>query len=429
MGKYQNTQRNKMMVSALPSAPSLEMTDYFFLSSIFLVLFWAVDPFRLSLDMVGGIKRMPTILLVMNLAFIALGRSLFNFQHKSGAFTRVVMDNKSLLAFSSLIIAGSLYAKYRSGIEETFLTMGMYIWMAPIAHWYTLNSRAPERLLRNILGLYVFWALVAAATQFVYFRKFEVFHNREHLVLPTLAAVCYFLPWKFSRIVAVAFVLGLAVAASKITGFILAIVILGYLMGLSLYKRVREQRDSLAKMIALIAAICVAVFTVATAIAAYRYFDRYMPSGNPEYRLYTYQLAFSKFKASPIWGVFFTKASVQLFDQFTVSAGTQTLPTHSDPLDILANGGLIAAALWLGGILPRLKSAFFDVCVSGRELNWLDELVHQAFFLIVLLAVVVCMFNPIHNIPNLATANWLAFGCMLTSTALCKKKLAARAAR
>jgi len=428
MGKYQNTQSNRMMISALPKSSSLEMTDYFFLFSIFLVLFWAVDPFRLSLDMLGGIKRLPTILLAMNVAFIGIGRLLFNFQHKSGAFTRVVMDNKSLLAFASMIILGSLYAKFKSGIDETFLTMGIFIWMAPIAHWYTMNSRAPEKLLRGILGVYAFWALVAAGLQFAFFRNIEIFHNREHLVLPTLAAICYFLPWKFSRIVAVALILGLALAASKITGFILSIVILGYLLGLSLYKRVRGQRDSLARLTALIAAIGVAVITVTAAVVAYMYFDKYMPSGNPEYRLHTYQMAFNKFKASPIWGVLFTKASVQLFDQFTVYAGTQSLPTHSDPLDILANGGVIAAALWLGGILPRLKSAFFDVVVVGRELSWSDELVHQAFFLIVLLALVVCMFNPIHNIPNLATANWLAFGCLLTSTALCKKKLAEKEA-
>ena len=72
----------------------------------------------------------------------------------------------------------------------------------------------------------------------------------------------------------------------------------------------------------------------------------------------------------------------------------------------------------------KLIPAFFEVSVAGKSLPWRDELVHQALLLAVFCALIVCTFNPIYNVPNLATANWLAFGCLLTSTQLCRAKLA-----
>ncbi len=52
-----------MMVTKVKQFASLEMTDYFFLFSLFIMLFWAIDPFMAGLDNIGGVKRFPTILL------------------------------------------------------------------------------------------------------------------------------------------------------------------------------------------------------------------------------------------------------------------------------------------------------------------------------------------------------------------------------
>ncbi|MCC7545760.1 MAG: hypothetical protein IT506_09750, partial [Aquabacterium sp.] len=52
--KYSSIHRNQMMVTAVKQSASLEMTDYFFLFSLFIMLFWAIDPLMVGLDMIGG---------------------------------------------------------------------------------------------------------------------------------------------------------------------------------------------------------------------------------------------------------------------------------------------------------------------------------------------------------------------------------------
>lgn len=423
MATYGSIHRHRMMVSAVKESPSLQMTDYFFLFSLFLMLFWAIDPLRVGLDMIGGVKRLPTILLVINLCFITIGRLMFVKRSHYKSMRSVLMDIRYLVAFSAMVIGGSLYAKFVSGIDETFLTMGVFTLIAPITYWYVMNSSAPMKLLRAILIMFTFWAVVSAMLQGAFFRQAEIFHSREHLVLPALATLFYFAPWRIGRYLALGLVILVAIATNKNTGFILALFVSGYLVSVSFFRRFRLWRDALLKMTVLIGFLTLMITAVAGTWVAYNYFGDYMPTGNPEYRLHTYGIALDKFLSSPVWGNLFTKPAVEFFDQFEVAAGTQNLPTHSDPLDILANGGLIAIALWICGIAPRIWEAFASVSVHARTLPWAVEWMHQSFLLMTVTAVFVCLFNPIYNVPNLATANWMLFGCMLASTRLCKQLL------
>lgn len=420
---YGSIHRHQMMVSDMKESPSLQMTDYFFLFSLFLMLFWAIDPLQVGLDVIGGVKRLPTILLAINLCFIAVGRLIFAKRNQYVTMKSVLLELKYLVLFALMVITGSLYAKFVSNIPETFLTMGLFTLIAPITYWYTINSAAPMKLLRAILIVFTFWALVSSATQAGFFRRVEIFHNKEHLVLPVLATLFYFSPWRVGRPLALLLVIAVAIATNKNTGFILALFVCGYLASLSFFRRWRLMRDGLMRLTVFLGFVSLLCATAAGIWVAYTYFQSYMPTGNPEYRLHTYGIAWDKFKASPAWGTGFTKAAVEFFDQFDVAAGTQNLPTHSDPLDILANGGLIAMALWLAGIGPKIWHAFSSVSVHARTLHWADEWTHQSFLLMAITALFVCLFNPIYNVPNLATANWMVFGCMLTSTRLCKKLL------
>ena len=127
--------------------------------------------------------------------------------------------------------------------------------------------------------------------------------------------------------------------------------------------------------------------------------------------------------SSPIWGTLFAESAVVFFGKFDVATSTQYLPTHSDPLDIMAHGGLIALTLWLMAIVPVLWRAFKMASLYGSQLAWSDEWVHQSFLLMAFTALLVCLFNPIYNVPNLATANWMVLGCVLTSTKVCERLL------
>lgn len=414
---------NVLMTSETKVTPALEMTDYFFLFTLFLMMAWSMDPLMWGLDNIGGVKRVPTIFLIMNLAFIVVGRALFFNKRVVQPFWDVVKENRWLVIFASVVVLGSGYARFKVGIEETFLTLGLFMFLVPISKWYIINSQAPWKLLKAILGIYMFWAFTALIIQFIFFRKFEVFHSREHMVLPMVAGLLYYSPVLAVRVLGVLAVVVGAIAVSKITAFIVGIITLTYMFGLSLYPKIRFQRDALMRTFSVVAFVMGVSIAVVGAFTAYKLAGDAAPSGNVGFRAHTYAIAFDKFKASPIWGVAFTKQAVVKFDLFTVASETQTLPTHSDLLDILAAGGLLSALLWLGGVVPKIRSALSDVSFHAHQLEWRELIVHQCFLILIFTGLVVSAFNPIFNIPNTASVFWLAFGCMLSTTQLCKAKV------
>jgi hypothetical protein len=423
MARKKNRHTNVLMTSETQVTPTLEMTDYFFLFTLFLILGWSMDPMQFSLDNITGIKRVPTVFLAMNLAFIVVGRALFFNKRVVLPFWDIIKENRWLMIFASVVVLGSAYARLKAGIEESFLTLGLFIFLVPIAKWYIINSQAPWKLLKSILGVYMFWAFTSLIVQFVFFRKFEVFHSREHMVLPMVAGLLYYSPIKLIRVMGVLIVVAGAIAVSKITAFIVGTITLTYMFALSLYPKIRFQRDSLMRTFSVVAFVLGVSVAVAGSYVAYKKAGDSAPSGNVGFREHTYAIAWGKFKSSPIWGSGFTKQAVVKFDLFTVAAQTQTLPTHSDPLDILAAGGLLAAALWLGGIVPKIKSALSDVSFHADQIAWQELIVHQCFLILVFTGLIVSAFNPIFNIPNTASVYWLAFGCMLSTTQLCKVKV------
>ncbi len=423
MARNKNRHPNVFMTSETKVTPTLEMTDYFFLFTLFLILGWSMDPFQLALDNSTGIKRVPTIFLLMNLAFIMVGRALFFNKRVVQPFWDIVKENRWLMLFACVVVAGSAYARLKAGVEESFLTLGLYMFLVPISKWYVINSQAPWKLLRSILGMYMFWAFVTLGIQFYFFRKFEVFHSREHMVLPMVAGLLYYSPIKFIRFLGVVVVVAGAIAVSKITAFIVAIITLTYMFALSLYPKIRFQRDSLKRTFSVVAFVLGVSVAVVGSYVAYKKAGDLAPSGNVGFREHTYAIAWGKFKSSPIWGNGFTKQAVVKFDLFTVATATQTLPTHSDPLDILAAGGVLSAALWLAGLVPKIKSALSDVSFHADQLAWNELIVHQCFLILVFTGLIVSAFNPIFNIPNTASVYWLAFGCMLATTQLCKPKV------
>jgi hypothetical protein len=412
-----------MMVTSVKQSASLEMTDYFFLFSLFIMLFWAIDPLMVGLDMIGGVKRFPTLLLIMNLAFIVVGRLMFRNRSTYMSFRATLQEMRYLVAFAAMVIGGSLYAREVKGIEETFLTMGIFTLMAPITYWYTINSMVPMKLLRAILMVYTFWAVVASGLQLGFFHVLEIFHNREHLVLPALGTLLYFLPWKAGRLLGIAMVGLVAIATNKNTGYIITVFVCGYLVSLTFFRHWRHMKDRLLSTTWLLAFVAMILLVFVAIWVGYNYFDDDMPTGNPEYRLYTYEIAWQRFLSSPIWGTLFSESAVVFFSKFDVASSTQYLPTHSDPLDIMAHGGVVALGLWLMAIVPVLWRAFKMASLHGADLAWSDEWVHQSYLLMAFTALLVCMFNPIYNVPNLATANWMVLGCVLSSTQICTRML------
>lgn len=427
MSSYSDIHRHQLMSAVVKKPTSVQMTDYFFLTSFFLLLFWALDPFRVALDSIPVIKRIPSVLVALNFLFIVVARLLNRDRNTYVSATTVVLQTRWLCLFALFVIGGSVYARFVAHIEETFLTFGTYVLIAPLMYWYVINSAAPMALLRAIAYIFLAWGLVAAAVQFMEFRKLEAFHAREHLVLPILATFFYSLPKRWGPWMGALLVGATGVAAAKNTAYMVALLSLAYMFGLLIWFRLGRQKDTFVRFMTVVGMVCAVLFVMAAMGAVYWKFKDALPTGNPEYRLHTYQQAWAKFVSSPLWGVGFTQAAVSLFDQFEVAAVTQNLPTHSDPLDMMANGGLIGLGLWLAGVVPVFWIGLFRVSVRGRELAWRDALVAHVFWVMGVAGVLVCIFNPIYNLPNLAMATWMQFGCLLASNRLNQQALVARA--
>ena len=137
-----------------------------------------------------------------------------------------------------------------------------------------------------------------------------------------------------------------------------------------------------------------------------------LPTGNPEYRLHTYALAWERFVESPLWGTFFTAEAVEKFTPFAIGIAANRLPTHSDILDILANGGFVAALLWIAGLAAVFRVGYRSVLHPER----VDEAMAQYAHTLALMSfagVFTYAFNPILLQPPMAYLLWTNLGLLL----------------
>ena len=91
---------------------------------------------------------------------------------------------------------------------------------------------------------------------------------------------------------------------------------------------------------------------VTIAALGFVYFQEYLPSGNANVRLHQYELALDSFVDSPIWGKAYTGSSGEFFVE---NSRAYNLPTHSDLIDLLKQGGLIAFSLWALGMFKSIR--------------------------------------------------------------------------
>lgn len=396
------------------SAPSLVLTDYLVLFSLVLIFMWALDPFAASLDLIRIIKHFPMIILAGALLFLGVGRKLFPLRPNRidlalGEFLIAIWP---LLVFGVIVLAGSLYARFVAGITNTFLNMALALFAMPLIAWAVAGSPNPLRLARIVLLLLAIFAAWAGVLQIANWADPGYFHSREFLVIPIAVYFAYASLPGLIRVAMVVFFLGLSWAAHKNTAYLVAFFVLTLLAFWEIRGRYVTTRDSLHKafyvMFGALAGICAAGLVV----VAYVFRDDLLPSGNPEFRLYTYGKAWAKFLESPIAGNAFTGAGSEYFDLYRVEAASNVLPTHSDPMDILANGGVVMSLLFLAGVWR----------IASRGLRFLtrEQLsgnpawgVVCCLFAIFVAGLITLSFNPVLYAPNPALSFWLAAGVMM----------------
>lgn len=407
-------------IASSNDASSLKMSDYWYLAGLILALFYVADPFFWQLDKIGLTKHLPLIVSVCGVLLVNIGNKVFvNNQPSLKHGWQILNAGLPLILLGIWIVIGSLYTRKFNDIHNTFITVGLYMLFAFLAARVVIIS--PARL--SIIKVY----LIAAAT-FGIFMVLRMgtnydgmnvnYHELEALIIP-LAVYFALRPSglhnnnrRYSQIFLVLFFLCAGLVFRKNTGFLVLLLTLLYLWTTEWRFRFREN------IVFRFWTFFWLVMMLISAVVAAGYFahqQSLLPSGNPQYRMLTYDVAWNKFLNSPIWGTSFSGQATEKFTAYAINSAQGNLATHSDILDIAAQGGIIALGLWLWGYL-RVGQLSLKYALCGQRPH--DDL-HAAahtFACMSIASIVVYAFNPILLQPAKSLLMWGQFGMLLGIT-------------
>lgn len=388
------------------------MSDYWVLAAFWLALFQIADPFGLQLEKQLLTKHLPLLLALAGLLAANVGGVLFSGgRAAAGARWRVLSAGLPLFLLGGWVLIGSGYTRNYNGLQNTFLVMGLYMLFALLVARLVVISAARERIVRGFL----FGAVAAAgfmvlrmATEFS--ARDVSYHEMEALTIP-LAVYFAMRPTRSpnGQALLLAFFLLGGLVYRKNTGYLVMMVTALYLWLVHWRYRFRDspgfRRAAVAWLVVLIVG--------GLAVISYRAYlsGEWLPSGNPQYRLKTYDAALNNFRSSPLWGNGFTGSATEKFKGFDIDVAGGVLASHSDVLDLAANGGALALLLWLWAYLRAGRLAWRNV-LRQRPPDELTAAAH-ALACMNLAAIIVYAFNPIMIQPVKALLLWGQFGLLL----------------
>jgi O-antigen ligase len=130
-------------------------------------------------------------------------------------------------------------------------------------------------------------------------------------------------------------------------------------------------------------------------------------SGNTDFRKYNYARLWAKFLQSPIWGDRFIGTPNLIFDLYEIDVGNQVLPSHSDTLDILAHGGLLGFACWLGFVVALVRG-FLATCAPAASRD--EYAARITLFAVSVGALFTMCVNPVWANTTNAFMFWASLG-------------------
>ena len=393
---------------------ALDFTDGLVVFAIALQLFWAVDPFAIELWRRSLTRHLPTVLAIAATLLCVAGRLLFRPDLRP-ALGQVIRTYLGLILFAAFVIGGSLYARFAFAIDHSFLLMGVSVALGgPVNLWLIRTSRAPSVLVRSITMAVVGVSLLGVLMNTLHFGNM-LYHGMEHVVLVAAALPLIASRNLAVRVVGVLLCILAAVAPNKITGYIVLLMIFTWVFVDELMIRTAKDPDRIRAGLRRILGALLGIVAILGVVLLYEAVKSHLPDGNTVYRMHTYQIAIDRFVASWLWGRGFAAPSVDHFDLFTVNTSTQLLPTHSDPLDILANGGLLAAIPFVLGLLSILYAAWkvlTKAWVSREPKQTFRRAQLAMYFLIMISGLTVMAFNPVLNSPGTSYLYWMCSALM-----------------
>ncbi|MBK0391973.1 O-antigen ligase family protein [Ramlibacter algicola] len=363
---------------------------------------------RVLLEFTPLLKHVPGLFLVVTGGlWLSLASRLRSNYSAAAIRPHGNLSAKAALGLGLYVLVGAFYARFARDVQNTFLTLGIYLLAYPVMAWIVERTNSPLTVLRTLGGAYVLGAVMMASLQLVTGEP-GLFHAREHLVIGPLVFFYFRSKVVLFQLAALILIGAVAVVSAKNTAYLVAGCSLLYIMIVEMV-RLTSRLSMAGKALGWFALVATVLF-VALAAVTVRGTGEGLPTGNVEYRSVMYERAWLKFLQSPIVGAGFADASTQEFGDYEVDVSTQVLPTHSDPLDILGNGGLLAFALWLAIYLGffshwRRSITTQKTTIRRSDRAWLHVLSCCAWCALPTVA-----FNPVLNSPNLALATWICAG-------------------
>lgn len=398
---------------AADSPTNLRMSDWWLLAAFWLALLFVTDPLGWRLEKQFMTKHLPLFLALSAALFVVVGHALFPPEpgRRADFSPRVLKAGLPLLLLGLWILGGSLWTRNANGINNTFLGMGLYMLFALVVARVIVLSPARDRLVRAFL-----FGAAAVATFMMARMAVEIggrdvaYHELEALTIP-LAVYFAMRPNrtpKWHTLLTMLFLIG-GLVYRKNTGYLVIVGTAAYLWLVHWRFRFVESPGFRRWVVIWL----VALGTAAASVVAYRAVigAEWFPSGNPQYRMKTYETAWSNFQASPGWGNGFTASATEKFKDFDIRVARGVLPSHSDVLDLAAHGGLLALALWVW-TYARVGRLAWTALLRRRPVDDITAAAH-ALACMNLTAIVVYAFNPIMLQPVKAFLLWGQFGLLL----------------
>lgn len=385
-------------------------TEYWYLAAAIAAAVVAVDPLEMELASDPLLKHLALLIALPAVALTFLGSRLAAplRPQPAGSPAAVLWP---LLLLALLIVAGSLHARFVQGIQNTFLNVGLYMLTAYGAAVMVTRSGAPAALVRGYFRILLAAAAVMAAYLFANYGVRQVYHEQIFLVIPM--AVLFFAQPRgvLLRWTGCAFFLAMAWLSQKYTSYLIGALTAAYLFFALAVPRAAP-RPGLQRAMVIYWALLVGAAVAGGFAWLGMTGSMDLPTGNVDYRTYTYLNALDRFLESPLWGTLFAVEAVEKFTLYSVGVANNMLATHSDILDLLANGGVLGVALWLLA-LARVARAV-QANLLRRELRD-DPRVPYAHALIVMSAagVLTYAFNPILLQPAMAYLLWTNLGLLV----------------
>jgi hypothetical protein len=390
-------------------------TGYWYLLAAVIAALVVVGPPEWELAARTLLKHLALVVALPAVALTVMGSKFNSPLVRTGHSARLVRVLWPLLALALLVLAGSLHARFSQDIQNTFLNVGLYMLMTFCAAAMVMYSEDPEALVRGYFRVLLAAAAVMSVQLIANFGVRQVYHEQIFLVIPL--AVLFFARVNegVARWAGCAFFLAMSMMSQKWTSYLIGALTVTYLAVVVVFPRLsphsRLQRVMVIYWSCLVGVACAAVMGYLAMRGAID-----VPSGNVDYRMHTYLSGWNRFTESPWWGTLFAVEAVEKFTPFTIGIARNMLPTHSDVIDLLANGGVLAIALWLYALVRIARIAHANL-LRPQLLGHPWAPYAHALAVMSLAGVVTYAFNPILLQPSMAYLLWTNLG-MLAGLAL-----------